>query len=152
MTKLQYLRWKFFALQMAKHCFLEATEARRRKLYDELEGYLTWVGDDGWADGAEYTKFNSWDFDVSGHAESYFAQHYHEDFNGEERGNKFLNQIMCCLRAGVDVAVKPSGGVVGFTIGDVRRMFGNRLPQWVRAFWDDQPDLDIAPDDTPVWL
>jgi len=152
MTKLQYLRWKFFALGMAKHCFPNATEARRKRLYDDLLGYLDWVGDDRWVDGAEYAKFECWDFGVHSHAEEFFQQYYHEDFNGREKGNKYLNQIMCCLRAGIDVAVEPSGGVIGFTIGGVRKIFNGRLPKWVREFWDNHPEIDTLPDDTPVWL
>lgn len=152
MTKLQYLRWKFFAIGMAKHCFLKATESRRSKLLDELEEYLNWIGEP-WGDAPpEYSEFTSWDENIIDHVESYFSQYYHEDFNGRERGNKYLNQLQCCLRAGVDVAVSPSGGVVGFTLGDVKNIFHRHLPLWVRAFWEHDPRIDTLPDDTPVWL
>jgi hypothetical protein len=60
-----------------------------------------------------------------------------------------FNQIVCCIRAGFDVAVKPSGGVVGFTAGDVREMWDNKVPDWVKAFWD---GFDEIPDDEDVWL
>ena len=42
------------------------------------------------------------------------------------------DRIRCCLRAGIDVAVEPSAGVLGFTAGDLRRMWrGATPPAWV---------------------
>ena len=39
--------------------------------------------------------------------------------------------VHCCIRAGLDMAVAPSGGVIGFTAGDVRRMYPDGVPSWV---------------------
>jgi hypothetical protein len=40
-------------------------------------------------------------------------------------------RIRCCLRAGMDMAVSPSMGVMGFTAGDLRRMYRGSVPDWV---------------------
>jgi len=154
MTELQYLRWKFFALGMAKHCFPDVTDARRGKLKGALEDYFDTVGFPWAGKPPPYTRWGDWDFGVHDHATGYFSNHDHVTPGGRELGNKFLNQIFCCLRAGIDVAVCPSGGVVGFTIGQVREIFRRRLPQWVRDFFENDPDneLDTWPDEEPVWL
>ncbi len=39
--------------------------------------------------------------------------------------------IRCCLRAGLDCACEPSMGVMGFTAGDIRRMYPEGVPEWV---------------------
>ena len=77
--------------------------------------------------------------------------HYRYDGTTERPfGNRFANQVQCCIRAGFDVAVEPSAGVVGFNLGMIRRMFGDDIPQYVRDFY--REPLDLLPDDTPLWL
>ena len=60
--------------------------------------------------------------------------------------------VQCCIRAALDVASAPSGGVVGFTVGDLRNMWlPHRLPEWVTNFFE--PALaETTPSDSPVWL
>jgi hypothetical protein len=59
--------------------------------------------------------------------------------------------LSCCIRAACDVAVSPSGGVLGFTVGDLKEMWkGRSLPRWVTDFFDG--DIVVAPDEAGVWL
>ena len=44
--------------------------------------------------------------------------------------DQWLGPIQCCIRAGIDMACEPSAGVVGFTAGDVRRMYPEGVPEW----------------------
>lgn len=61
--------------------------------------------------------------------------------------------LMCCIRAALDVAVAPSGGVVGYTVGDLRSMWAPRpLPFWVTAYFKNPDEIATASDDEPVWL
>ncbi len=40
--------------------------------------------------------------------------------------------LYCCIRAAFDIAVAQRAGVLGFTTGDLRRMWNRRgLPRWV---------------------
>ena len=39
--------------------------------------------------------------------------------------------VRCCVRAGLDFASEPSAGVLGFTAGDLRRMYPEGVPDWV---------------------
>jgi hypothetical protein len=40
-------------------------------------------------------------------------------------------RVRCCVRAGLDMASAPSAGVVGFTVGDLRRMYRGHIPDWL---------------------
>ena len=83
--------------------------------------------------------------------------------------------IRCCLRAGLDIAVEPSAGVCGFDAGDIRKMYHDGVPDWVKEFFQpgetvalhqtniegidqlenkgwDARTFDELPDDQAVWL
>jgi hypothetical protein len=53
-------------------------------------------------------------------------EHYYEQWD-EQWGSP----VRCCIRAGLDCASAPSAGVLGFTAGDVRRMYPEGVPEWV---------------------
>lgn len=48
----------------------------------------------------------------------------------EQWDDQWCGPVNCCLRAGLDMACAPSAGVVGFTAGDVRRMYPDGVPEW----------------------
>ena len=61
-----------------------------------------------------------------------------------------LNRVQCCICAAVDIAVAPSAGVYGYTVGALRKMWGKRpLPKWVTEPTGITVD---AKDDDGVWL
>jgi hypothetical protein len=84
----------------------------------------------------------------------------------------YLSPVGCCVRAGFDCAVKPSMGVLGFTAGDLRRMYPEGVPDWVkRGDWEiigvkgvipgvgfvpepkgDWHSFDSIADEVEVWL
>lgn len=53
------------------------------------------------------------------------------DAEHEKRDEQFCGPIRCCLRAGLDIAVAPSAGVLGFTAGDLRKMYPEGVPDFV---------------------
>ncbi len=62
-------------------------------------------------------------------------------------------------RAGLDMASEPSAGVVGFTIGDLRRMYPEGLPEWIAGGFHGPRGGRVSPrtvaklpDSTAVWL
>lgn len=71
----------------------------------------------------------------SEHSESwnpyYWALSEDEYNEYEKRDEQFCAPIRCCIRAGLDMAVAPSAGVMGFTAGDIRRMYPEGVPDWV---------------------
>ena len=67
----------------------------------------------------------------------------------------YLSPVSCCIRAGCDCAVNSLGGVMGFTAGDVRRMYPEGLPGWVKngdwetiAFKGVIPGVGFVPEPT----
>jgi len=58
--------------------------------------------------------------------------------------------VGCCVRAGLDMATKIGGGIVGFTVGDMRRMYPEGLPKFVTRHYD--RSLLIAKAQDGVWL
>lgn len=86
----------------------------------------------------------------SGHAESW-NPYYWEDLSGreyEKRDEQFCGPVLCCIRAGLDLAVAPSAGVMGFTAGDIRRMYPEGVPEWVTGGdekWDAQHFVGVIP-------
>lgn len=44
---------------------------------------------------------------------------------------QWASPVHCCIRAGLDMAAEPSAGVVGFTAGDIRRMYPDGVPEWL---------------------
>lgn len=67
----------------------------------------------------------------------------------------FKDPVCCCVRAGLDMASAPSAGVVGFTVGDLRKMYPEGIPDWVAVFKDGKGkkiDIRTRPDSEGVWL
>lgn len=148
MTKLQFERWRVFALGMANG-YPYATKARKELIAKYVDHFLSCVeGEceeyDSWDGGPSYLcdRFSEWSDCLPG-----FWR-----INPRRSENwKFRNQVCCCIRAGIDVVAEPSAGVLGFTAGHLRSWFGWKLPDWVKEFFKDGA-IDDVPDDAPVWL
>ncbi len=54
--------------------------------------------------------------------------------------------VACCIRAGLDVACEPSGGVLGFDLGDLRRMYPEGVPDWLAKGWADPEGQPLTPE------
>jgi hypothetical protein len=70
---------------------------------------------------------------------------------------RWSSPVHCCLRAGIDVAKSPSAGVVGFVVGDLKKMYPEGIPDWICSRWIDkrtglQADLNALPDDWDIVL
>ena len=74
-----------------------------------------------------------------------------DDFWRYRRKSIWGNLVACCVRAGLDVVASPSAGVAGFTVGDLRRMYPEGLPDWVSG-WFEAPITAETPDELGVWL
>ena len=152
MTPEQYERWKDFALRMAGNAFPTATEARRRKIAESVEGFF-------WSyDGTDVSSLVDWDSSpayIGDEVSRYLNNHYHEreQRNGmiEPRGNRFESQVSCCIRAGLDMASAPSAGVLGFHVDDLRRMYPQGIPAWVGDSFA-SPITAETPGSAGVWL
>ena len=84
-----------------------------------------------------------------------------EEKHHEQWQEQWGNPVRCCIRAGLDFASAPSAGVIGFTAGDVRRMYPEGVPDWVFPpgeqlhYWPSEElngTFDELPDDAGVVL
>lgn len=153
MTPEQYERWKDFSLRMALDAFPGATEERRKKMARSIECFFDWY------DNEDVSQIVDWDSgpdyicdQVENHLNRYRHYRYNERTGEEtEHRNRFANQVSCCIRAGLDLASSPSAGVLGFTVGDLRRMYPEGVPDWVVNGYE-PPITPQTPDNAAVWL
>lgn len=151
MTEQQYARWMRLSTGLARSGFQGITRARRRKLVKAVANAVDWIACNGigtiadWDSGPDYPcdRMNTWLWD-NGHT------HVHR-ITDEEKGNKFGDQVSCCVRAGFDVAVAPSAGVIAFDVGDLTRACRGRIPKWVRGFFDPTLPANVAREEA-LWL
>lgn len=148
MTPEQFSQWEEFSIKMAMG-YRNATEARREKILEQVNDFFYWRKFQN-----DWSQIEDWD----GNGDEYYLGESVEEFfmefqrhsKREECTGRFYRQIVSCIRAGFDVAVKQSGGVIGFTASDVRRMWHGEVPVWVKGHWE--TSFDLIPDDDYLWL
>ena len=151
MTAEQFERWKDVSVRFARNGWPNMTEARKARLALEIEGFL-----DNVEEGERYLDVKSWDsgdicicdwfMEAFGETWQYGGNHPED---GDDRHSRFLGQLACCLRIGLDLAAEPSAGVLGFDKGDLERCFNGEIPDWIVSQFD---GLAEAPSDTGVLL
>lgn len=176
MTEQQFKRWYTFALRMAHRGFPRLPRKSRKKVAEMIKHVISDI-----RDNYELEEIGDWDGYIDGpngglictpcivsdclsDHESCFNPFYYEDGNCEggrsyrnfQWEEKWWGRVQCCLRAGLDVAVRPSAGVLGFTVCDLRRMYRGNIPAWVNNDWHDPEgrpaDLNQGECAVGIWL
>lgn len=75
--------------------------------------------------------------------------HYWDGFYDGTFTEKVKTDISCAFRIGIDLYIKQSGGVAGFTVGDLRKVFDNNIPQFIQEYY---PEISEAKDSDSIWL
>lgn len=128
----------------------DRTPERKAKIREQVTDYINYF---------KGYPVVGWDYEHS-YTEMYMCDHFGECFDGYyvQRSwgweqSKFLRDIACVVKAGLDIATPESttGGVLGFTVGDLRKMFPEGIPDYVANYFDNPltPDIDDA---IGVWL
>jgi hypothetical protein len=151
MTKQQLKRWKKLSTGLAKTYNL--TPERKAKLIAEVENAIEILCWDFPLEDIQDWDGNAGKAYVCDEMDEYLWSNkfYLERRSGRVIYGHFGEMISACVRAGFDVAVKPSAGVLGFTVGDLRAIFGRKLPKWVSQ-WFEEPLTAEVPDSMGVWL
>lgn len=160
MNRVQYKRWKDFAIRMAQKGW-SVREVMQKVHQDSVipavENFFEHMA---WDYKDDVIRIESWDDTrrdtsqrdyyghyligpyvcdiVSGHLENYNPFYYEgeeSDKAYEDFDERWCGRVRCCLRAGLDLAVEPSAGVLGFTKGDLERMYPEGVPKWIRDGW-----------------
>lgn len=193
MTKQQYERWKDFARRMVNVAVSARKRAPSRQTVRENIDFFFECRMDPYE---EWRRVKDWDrtepkpdgdrhyaMCVSSHITD-LAEHFipgYWSINDSEAAYaraeaRWVNPISCCVRAGLDIAVAPSAGVAGFTVGDLRAMYPKGVPAWIKTHFAPPYKLmalhktnfdgilapgkvrverrwfDKLPDSEPVWL
>lgn len=163
MTRQQFRRMTIFALRMVR---VAVGTRARRSLRDHVEEVLTRLNDP--ASDCHWQDLEAWDQrppNRTGFQSMSLCDwmlEYGMDHGLEREVHKRSGQwdmvqttvgrgLCCCIRAAFDIAVAQSAGVLGFTAGDLRRMWkGRPLPRWVTSEFT--PPLAEAPDSAGILL
>lgn len=172
-TREQYERWIDFARRMGS-AYPRRSKAAREKLAEYAVAFIVTHCNNGrdvervsgWDDtknGSGYVcdSFDTWWWDGLRFWQGAPSDYYEDGRDGEPAAfrrwvERWPDAVNCCVRAGLDVASSPSAGVVGFTVGDLKRMYPEGIPSWVSDGYqnkDGSPlDLNAEPSDAGVWL
>ena len=157
MNAVQFENWKTLSRGLAATAFPELTSARRARLVAAVESCIDRVACNGLEtvdDWDQRVRCDNGLFEdsVSTRMDDYLFDHrYIVNKRAGERRGRFGTMVAACVRAGFDIAVRPSSGVVGFTLGDLRCAFQGAIPDWVASFFDPALPTD-AGDGMSVWL
>lgn len=150
----KYERWKDFALRMARTCFPQRQNPDTTWIVMEVEGLFesTFLKKDAhliksWDDAPIYPcdRISDWEDFLWIEAYQYATPKQQKLYDElDERGReeeldslkekiveRWSNPVHCCIRAGLDLAFEPSAGVLGFTVGDLCKMYPERIPNWL---------------------
>ena len=154
-TDEQYERWHDFSIRMAQTCFKRKRnpspaeiEANVEFFFDCLDeqdlcSIVDWDNSDPYPEGSPrhgtdyYGHPNSAMLvtDMCKEQEEAWNPHYWEAECGTKREQRWYDQfvmpVVCCIRAGLDAAIRSGPGVMGCTAGDLRRMYPEGVPDWV---------------------
>ena len=147
MTPEQFDRWRDFSRRLALHGWPEATEARKNRIEIEVDNFIAQM--EPWKD-----EINDWDGNGGFYLCDEMTRYLDEEFPGRKSHDdhtRFQDQISACVRSGIDVAVCPSAGVWGFTVGTLRLMYDGTVPDWLVNFFEPPLPAD-ADDNESVWL
>ena len=174
MNRVTYRRWKDFAMRMAEKGWpAEVTEQREHQA-GVIPSIIDFFGCLERNCEEDIIRFESWDETRTDyrHAEEmfwgwrgndgpficdivaellseYYNPFYWNDEEYEAWDDEWGSRIRCCLRAGIDMAGKPTDGVEGFLKADLMRMYPDGVPKWVRNGWEKWNEI---PDDAALWL
>lgn len=165
MTPEQYDRWKDFSRRMVNITI--SPRKKKPSRADVLEN-INFFFECRMDPGEEWRRVRDWDWtdaseegksrwpgfamSVSSHMrdlDEVFIPNYWSISDSEaaydRARERFCDPVSCCVRAGLDIAVAPSAGVAGFTADDIRKMYPEGVPDWVKEFFKPGTVHDLEP-------
>jgi hypothetical protein len=184
----QYERWKDFARRMVTVAVSsrkkKPSRAHTREIIEfffecRMDPYDEWQRVKDWDYTGKAAGSNNYPMCVGDHIRDIAEYHVPgywglpDGERGEAKIDRWMGPATCCIRAGLDLAAAPSAGVIGFTAGDLRRMYPEGVPDWVKGepIWEtigvkavvpgigfvpkptgDMCSFDDLPDDAKIWI
>lgn len=127
-------RWLLLAQSLATTAYPDIDSQTKARLCHDIQDFIELLSRRerlenirGWNEGPSYPSLALQSYVVM---RGYMREPIH-----------LVSAMQACLSAGFDLAVRPNGGPLGFSMGDLRRVFPGGLPAWVaRALGEDNPD------------
>lgn len=181
MNKVQYKRWKDFSLRMARKGWSAREIMRREHQRSVIPAVKDFFDSMEWDYKKDVIRIESWDHTrpngkehdvwkkygpyVSDIVTEMVDHSYNPFYWDDEASDKaykawdelWAGRIRCCIRAGLDLAVNPIGGVLGFTKSDIERMYPEGAPKWIKCGWYRIPEeaeeaWDKISSDDNLWI
>jgi len=174
----QYRNWRDFALRMARVCYATSTRPPASWIFEQVEDFIDSYREEheqicSWDESTNVFRSSVCDefadleaeltpaFDLAYDAENDWRRDDDEPIDYDELDRRselasdqwqrqFLGPVACCVRAGLDMATHVTGGVVGFTVADLRAMFPDGVPAYVQRHYANE--LDGVEPRAGVWL
>lgn len=176
MTRDQYEIWRDFSMRMARVYYGSSRRPLATWILEQVRDFVDSYQEDhetieSWDDAVGSTSvcdaFADLEselmptFDLVGDTEDDWRLDDDEpiDYDELERRSElaraqwqqqFLGPVVCCVRAGLDMATHVTGGVVGFTVAALHAMFPEGIPAYVQRHYEN-PLAQADPGDG-IWL
>lgn len=145
----QFEQWKQFTEAICRHGWPDITDERKARLLDDAIDFIELFRDepvDGWDN--DYCLCDSF----RSHFYEYYATIWIEKLEEyKDDPHYFVNMLCSVIRAGIGFVTNDRGGVLGFCVDDLRRMFSDGIPKWVLARYDGKL-MSETPGETAVWF
>lgn len=133
MNEIVINRWKEFTKAYIDGARPNITTARAARLWREAEYFINMFvdepGDESWdryVGDAFVEVFNDYRNHITVNASDWTGGYI------KDNPRYFANHLEAALRAGINAAADSGDyGVLGFTVGDLKRAFGGNIPDWV---------------------
>lgn len=179
MTTQQFHLWQSFSRRMVVRGLGRRLRKSKNRLLGMLRDVFDSLRDEHGSDPSFISRLRSWEdtdppprkegpyesrtlvCDLISSLEEHWNPHYWDDWRRntgpyERWRERWTDALCCCVRAGMDLASEPSMGVVGFTVGDLKRMYPRGIPKWINSGFqtDERGDVDLnsESDEVSVWL
>lgn len=138
-----------FAIAFASNA-IAVDDKQRKRLIEEITNIFSWSDID-------YVK--DWDHGLDGSLGmgDLLTEAYSEDYYYDEDKDEYVriegsleDEVACAVRTAIDLFVSPSGGVFGFTVGDLKKAFDGIIPEWVSTLY--KSNLNMADEEESIWL
>lgn len=160
MNRVQYRRWKKFAIRMSQKGWSDRQVKGKTHQTIVIPAVANFFDSLEWNHKTDIIRMESWDDtrmdcskkDYYGHSligpyvcdivSEMLGEYNPFYWDGEEKDKayeswdeKWGSRIRACIRAGIDLAVEQSAGVLGFTKADIERMYPEGVPKWIQKGW-----------------
>lgn len=143
-----------FAERMCSKGYPHLTERRKARLWGEVREFLEYCLDQGATGWEENELEGDYPCDLFHDHFEHFDMSDRDYHRGKEY--RFIRMLSAVCRSAFDAVSGFPGGVWGFTVGDLRRMYNGQIPTWIDDGWVDRDknpvSLNSATDETTLFI